>query len=99
MTELFLLLVAVLLLFILMVALNGVSESKGFRIMGFWGFDHLFIMVLAGWAVRKLAGIFLEKWSWSPVLTVAIATLIGAIGGSALSFVSMIATILLAGVR
>jgi len=98
-TIVILLIVALLSVFTQMIALNGVSESRGMTAMGIslvcQGVGLLLAGICAGWITNLL----ITKFNWNKVLSVLIAVFAGVLLGGAISFVSTIISIPLAGIR
>ena len=98
-TIVLLLIFAVLSVFTQMIALNGVSESQGMTAMGIslvcQGVGVILVGVLAGW----LTNFVITKFNWNKILAVIVAVIAGVLFGGAISFVSTIISIPLAGIR
>lgn len=98
-TIVLLLLFAVLSVFTQMIALNGVSENEGMTAMGIslicQGMGVILVGVLAGW----LTHIVINKFNWNKVLAVIVAVIVGVLLGGAISLISTLMSIPLAGIR
>ena len=81
-----------------MIALNGASESQGATAMGIslvcQGVGLILVGLFAGW----LTDLVITKFNWNKVLAVIIAVIAGVLLGGAISFVSFIISIPLAGI-
>lgn len=82
-----------------MLVLNGVSESQGMTAMGVslvcQGVGAILAALLAGW----LTNFVITKFNWNKILAVIIAVIAGALLGGVISFLSIIISIPLAGIR
>jgi hypothetical protein len=98
-TVILLILFAVLSVFMQMITLNGVSESQGMTAMGIslvcQGVGVILAGIFAGW----ITNLVVTKFNWNKVLSVLIAVFAGVLLGGAISFVSTIISIPLAGIR
>jgi hypothetical protein len=98
-TFVILILLAVLTVFIQMVALNGASERQGFNAMSIslvcQSVGLLLVVILARWLVNLL----IAKFNWNKVLAVVIAVIAGTTLGGVTAFLSLIVSIPLAGIR
>lgn len=98
-TIVFLLLFAVLSVFTQMIALNGVGESQGMTAMGIslvcQGVGVILVGVLAGW----LTNLVITKFNWNKALAVIVAVIVGVLIGGAISLISTLISIPLAGIR
>ena len=98
-TIILLIIFAVLSVFTQMIALNGVSESQGTTAMGLslicQGVGVILVGIFAGW----MTNLVINKFNWNKVLAVIVAVIVGSISGGAISFVSFIISIPLAGIR
>lgn len=97
-TIVLLILFAVLSVFMQMIALNGVSESQGATAMGIslvcQGVGLILVGLFAGW----LTNLVITKFNWNKILAVIVAVIAGVLLGGAISFVSFIISIPLAGI-
>lgn len=98
-TGLGLMLIGLVYLFGMVVALNGVRENQALLAMAIWLFGHLTILalacVIARWSSRALA----SKAQWKSWLALAVSVLGAVSVGALLSFLAVIVSILLAGIR
>jgi len=98
-TIVLLLLFVVLSVFTQMIALNDVSESQGMTAMGIslvcQGVGVILVGVLAGW----LTNLVITKFNWNKVLAVILAVIVGVLVGGAISLISTLISIPLAGIR
>lgn len=98
-TILLLTLLAGLSVFTQMIVLNGVSESQGMTAMGIslvcQGLGVILTGVFAGWVTNLV----INKFNWNKVLAVIVAVIVGVLLGGAISLVSTIISIPLAGIR
>ena len=98
-TILLLVLLAGLSVFMQMIALNGVSERQGTTAMGIslvcQGIGLILAAIVAGW----ISNLVITRFNWNKVLAVIVAVIAGVLLGGAISFVSFIISIPLAGIR
>ncbi len=98
-TIILLIIFGVLSVFSQMIALNGVSESQGMTAMGIslvcQGVGVILAGIFAGWLSRLM----ITKFNWNKVLAVIVAVIAGVLLGGTISFVSMIISIPLVGIR
>ena len=82
-----------------MLVLNGANESQGITAMGVslvcQGAGAILAAAFAAW----LTNLVTTKFNWNSILAVAIAVIAGALLGALISFLSIIISIPLAGVR
>jgi hypothetical protein len=82
-----------------MLMLNGVNESQGMMAMGVslvcQGAVAILAAAFAGW----LTNLVITKFNWNNILAVAVAVIAGTLLGAAFSFLSIIISIPLAGIR
>ena len=97
-TIVLLILFAVLSVLMQMIALNGVSERQGTIAMGIslvcQGVGLILVGLFAGW----LTNLVITKFNWNTVLAILIAVIAGVLLGGAISFVSFVISIPLAGI-
>jgi hypothetical protein len=98
-TILLLIFLAVVLLLIEMVALNGASERQGLTAMGLSLACQGVVMLLAGIFARWLTNFLITKATWNNIMAVATAVLVASSVGGAISFLSMIIAIPIAGIQ
>ncbi|MDQ2692424.1 MAG: hypothetical protein M3Y68_10365 [Chloroflexota bacterium] len=98
-TVLLLVFLAVVSLLLQMVALNGFSERQGVTAMGIslgcQGIVLLLLALLAARATRFL----ITKVNWNSMLAVATTVLVATVIGGTISFLSIIISIPIAGIR
>ena len=98
-TVILLIIFGVLTVFTQMLVLNGVGEIQGMTAMGVslvcQGAGAILAAVLAGW----LTNLIIIKFNWNNILAVVIAVIAGTLLGGALSVISIIVSIPLAGIR
>lgn len=98
-TIVLLILFAVLSVFMQMIALNGVNERQGTAAMSIslicQGIGVILVGLVAGWLTNLAIG----KFNWNKILAVIVAVIVGVLFGGAISFVSFIISIPLAGIR
>ena len=98
-TVIFLLLVAGISILLQMVALNGAGERQGVTALGIslacQGIVMLLLAVLAARATRFL----ITKVDWNSILAVVVTVFVATVIGGTLSFLSMILSIPIAGIR
>ena len=97
-TIVLLILFAVVSVFMQMIALNGVSERQGTTAIGIslvcQGVGLIFAAIFAGW----ISNLVITKFNWNKVLAVIVAVIVGVLLGGAISFVSFVISIPLAGI-
>src|SRR5688500_8947618 len=98
-TVILLIIFGVLSIFTSMLVLNGVSVGQGMTAMGVslvcQGVGATLAALLAAW----LTNLGIKKFNWNKNLVVAIAVILGTLLGGVISFLSIIISIPLAGVR
>ena len=82
-----------------MLALNGASESQGMTAMGISLVCQGVGAILVGGFAWWLTNLLLSKFNWNKVLSVAIAVISGLLLGGLLSFLSIIISIPIAGIK
>jgi hypothetical protein len=98
-TILLLIFLAVVLLLFEMVALNGASERQGLTAMGLSLGCQGIVMLLAGIFARWLTNFLITKATWNNIMAVSTAVLVASSVGGAISFLSMIIAIPIAGIQ
>lgn len=98
-TIILLILFAVLSVFTQMIALNGVSERQGMTAMGISLVCQSIGLILAGIFAGWISNLVITKFNWNKVLAVIVAVFVGILLGGAISLVSTIISIPLAGIR
>jgi hypothetical protein len=82
-----------------MLVLNGANESQGMTALGVslvcQGAGAILAAAFAGW----LTNLVITKFNWNNILAVAVAVIAGTLLGAAISFLSIIISIPLAGIR
>ena len=97
-TVLILIFLAIVFLFLQMVALNGASERQGLTAMGVsLGCQSLVIILLATLAAR-VTGFLVTKVAWNSILAVAVTVLAASILGGVIAFLSSFISIAVAGI-
>ena len=98
-TTILLILFGVLSVFTQMLVLNGASENQGMTAMGVslvcQGAGAILAAAFAAW----LTNLVITKFNWNNILAVAIAVISGTLLGAIISFLSIIISIPLVGVR
>lgn len=94
-----LLLFAVTALFFEMVLLNGASERQGTIAMGFSLICQGAAAIVLGVLAWKSTNLLLTRFGWKPILAVPVTVLVGALVGGIISFLSLVLSIPLAGIR
>src|SRR5687768_13181289 len=98
-TIILLIIFGVLSVFTQMLVLNGVSERQGMTAMGVslvcQGAGAILAAAFAAW----LTNLVITKFNWNNILAVVIAVIAGTLLGGLISFLSIIISIPLAGVR
>lgn len=98
-TVLVLLFLAVVSLLLQMVALNGVSEQQGFTALSIsLGCQGMVLILLAIFAARATRFLIVNV-NWNSILAVATTVLVATVLGGAISFLSTIISIPIAGLR
>ena len=98
-TILLLIVFGVLSIFAQMLALNGVGERQGMTAMGISFACQSVGVILAGILSWRLTNLVINKFDWNRMLAVAVSVIAGVIFGAAVSFLSIIISIPLAGIR
>lgn len=98
-TGILLILVGLLFLFGLLVALNGVSEKQGLLAMAIWFFLHLVVVVLACFSAQWLFRILISRAKWGRFPAVGAAVFSATLAGTAASFLAILVSILMSGIR
>lgn len=98
-TIVLLIIFGVLSIFTQMLVLNGVNESQGMTAMGVSLVCQGAGVILAGGFAGWLTNLVITKLSWNKILAVIIAVIAGGLLGGTISFVSMIISIALVGIR
>ena len=98
-TIILLVIFAILSVFTQMLVLNGVNESQGLTAMGIslvcQGAGAILAAAFAAW----LTNLVITKFNWNNILAIVIAVIAGTLLGAVISFLSVIISIPLAGVR
>ena len=98
-TFIILILLAILSVFIQMVAFNGASENQGFNAMSISLVCQGAGLILAIIFARWLTNLFIVKFNLNTFLAVIIAVIVAAGLGGLISFLSIIVAIPLAGIE
>jgi hypothetical protein len=98
-TILILVLFAIFSVFVQMLALNGVSESQGVTAMGISLLCQAIIAMLAGIFTGWLTNFTIRKFNWNKVLAVILSVIAGTLSGAMISFLALIISLPLAGIR
>lgn len=98
-TVLVLIFVAVVSLLLQMVALSGASERQGVTAMGISLGCQGIVIILLGIFAARATRFLITRVSWNSILAVATTVLIATVIGGAISFLSMIVSIPIAGIR
>ena len=98
-TVILLIIFGVLSIFAQMLVLNGASERQGMTAMGVslvcQGVGAILAAAFAAW----LANLVITKFNWNNILAVVVAVITGTLLGALISFLSIIISIPLAGIR
>jgi hypothetical protein len=98
-TAILLIIFGILSVFTQMLVLNGASERHGMTAMGIslvcQGTGAILAALLAAW----LTNLGITKFNWNNILAVVIAVIAGTLLGGVISFLSIIISIPLAGIR
>lgn len=98
-TVVVLILLAIISLLLQMVALNGAGERQGVTAMGIsLACQGIAVIVLAILAAR-VTDFLIKRVNWNSILAVAVTVLVAATIGGTTSFLSMILSIPIAGIR
>lgn len=90
---------AVLSIFFEMLALNGASESQGMKAIGISLLCQGVGAVLIGIFVWWLTNLLISKFNWGKVIAVIVSVVLGMTVGIGVSFLALIISIPIAGVR
>jgi hypothetical protein len=82
-----------------MLALNGASENQGITAMGISLACQGVGAILIGVLVWRLTNLFISKFNWNKIAAVVVTVLLGTMIGTGISFLSLIISIPVAGVR
>ena len=94
-----LILLAILSLFIQMLALNGASESQGTMAMGASLGCQGVAIILAGIFAKWMTNLLVVKFNWNKVLAVATTVIMGTLLSAVISFLSIIIAVPIAGIK
>ena len=98
-TILILVLVAIVFALLQMLALNGAGERQGLTAMGVsLACQSLVIILLAALAARATR-FLITKVDWNSILAVVVTVLVATTIGGTISFLSMLLSMVLAGIR
>ena len=97
-TIVLLIILAILSVFTQMIALNGVTESRGMTAMGISLACQAVGVFLAGIFAGWLTSLTLTRFNWNKTLAVIIAVIVATLFGGIVSFISTIISIPLAGI-
>ena len=82
-----------------MLALNGASESQGMTAMGIsllcQGVGAVLLGIFAWW----LTNLLISKFNWNKIIAVVVTIFLGTTIGTGISFLSLIISIPIAGIR
>jgi hypothetical protein len=98
-TVLLLIVLAVLSLLFEIVALNGASERPGVTAMGISLICQGVGIILLGILAGRVTNLMITKFNWNKTLAVVIAVIVGTALGGLISFLSIVISIPLAGIR
>ena len=98
-TVVFLFLIALLSFFGELIALNDVSERQGYIALGILLVGELIILPVGGIFAGWLAKLFMKKFKWNNAFAIVSAVIVGTSLGAILSFLSVIISILAAGIK
>jgi hypothetical protein len=98
-TVLLLLLFGILSIFTQMIALNGMSESRGVTAMGISLGCQGLGTILAGMLAWRMTNLLITKFKGNTILAVILAVIVGVLLGAGISFLSIIIAIPMAGIR
>ena len=98
-TIIFLVILAIASVLLEMLALNGASERQGTLAMGIslacQGVSLVLIEILTRW----LTNLLITRFSWNKIVAVIVTVISGVLLGSVISFLSLIISIPVAGIR
>lgn len=98
-TIIFLVILAIASVLLEMLALNGASERQGTLAMGIslacQGVSLVLIAILTRW----LTNLLITRFSWNKIVAVIVTVISGVLLGSVISFLSLIISIPVAGIR
>jgi hypothetical protein len=98
-TGIILILLAVLFILLQMVVLNGTGEGQGITAMGISLACQGAVILMAGIFARWLAHFLIARAEWSHNMAIIGAVILAASVGGAMSFLAMILSIPVAGIR
>jgi len=81
------------------VLLNGESESEGFKALSISVICQSVSLILSVILARWLANHAITKFNWNNTMAVVTATMAGVLLGGGISFLAIIISILMAGIR
>jgi hypothetical protein len=97
-TVLLLILLAVLFTLLQMIALNGVSERQGLTAIGISLACQSIVIILLGIFAARVTNFLITKVNWNSILAVVTTVLVAAMIGGAISFLSSVIAIPVAGI-
>lgn len=98
-TIIFLVILAIASVLLEMLALNGASERQGTLAMGISLACQGVSLVLIAVFTRWFTNLLIARFNWSKVVAVIVAVISGVLLGSVISFLSLIISIPVAGIR
>jgi membrane protease YdiL (CAAX protease family) len=98
-TVLLLILLAGLLLLLQTLALNGASERQGLTAMGISLACQSIVIIFLGAFAARSTKFLITKVNWNSILAVATTVIVAAMIGGAISFLSSVIAIPVAGIR
>jgi len=98
-TFLILIVLGIVLVFGEIILLNGASESEGFKALSTSVICQSVSLLISVILARWLANLTIMKFKWNNTLAVVTATTTGVLLGGGIFFLSIILSILMAGIR
>jgi len=98
-TFIILIVLAVISVFVQMLALNGASESRGFNAMSISLICQSVGLLLAVILARWLPNLLITKFNWNKILAVIIGVFAGTLFGAIIALFATIISIPIAGIR
>lgn len=97
-TVILLVIFGILILFVQLVLLNGVSERQGGIALGVSLLCQGLVILLAGFFAAWFSRLLVVRWAWNRALAIIVAVFLGILAGIPALFFSVLISILLAGI-
>jgi len=98
-TFVFVIVISIVFVFGQIVLLNGVNESQGFNAISITVICQSFGLLASVILARWLPNFLITKFNWNKVLTVCVTVLAAVMLGGLMSFLSLVVSTLLAGIK